>query len=330
MTQEHPAVLPTGVLVTEEPGGPNLTRRETAERVRHVRAMQLLAHTESQGLLSDRLRSEKFRHARDCAAEAERIEKYLKENFVPQHGPDQFLSPRAFFVSPLFRVCPERDARSPAVAVELMPSGSKASLRYEGPELRQLDGLVFLSLLHMARDVHVGKNVSFSAAEVCRALFGGYGGDQRKQLLEHINRLQKGLIHFGSTSVQLCQRFDHPRSGPWTVALDPLIIELFKISKETWIRLEPRLKLPSGLATWLFSFVEAQILLAPIRLSDLKAKCGSRSEDKAFSNRMRVALSNLVACNVIEPGWRIKRGELTWEKTPFTLDAGSVQHLART
>lgn len=321
MTDESLKLLPVGVLANADLSNSKLTRQGLLERTRHVRAMQQLAHAESQEMPSTRNRNAAFRHVQECAAEADSLENYLTEHFVPQHGPNQLLSPRAFFVSPLFRVCPDRDARAPAVKLELLPPNSKASLRYEGPELRQLDGLVFLTLLHMTRDVHVGKTVSFNAGEVCKALYGGYGGDQRTQLLEQINRLQKGLIHFGSSSVQLCQRFDHPGTGPWTVALDPLINELFKISKETWIRLEPRLRLPSGLATWLFSFVEAQTYLVPIRLTDLKAKCGSRAEDRSFANRMRASLKRLVESSVIEPGWRIKRGELHWEKSSVTLAA---------
>jgi hypothetical protein len=139
-------------------------------------------------------------------------------------------------------------------------------------------------------------------------------GTNAKKLQEHIQRLQKGLIILAGSSVQLCLRFDFPTVGAWTVGLDPKIVELFKVSPQTWLRLEPRLALSSGLTTWLFSFVEAQTRLIPMQLKVLREMCGSKAEEKGFCNRMREALKQLAGSNIIDPGWKIRRGELHWRK----------------
>ena len=238
----------------------------------------------------------------------------MQTTFVPMHTPEQFLGPRIFFVSALFKVASTREPRQQNVQLRLSPPSSLGEVRYCGPELRQSDGLVFLALLHMLRDIRVGIAVSISPEAVCRSLFGRYDGNARHQLREHVLRLQQGLLIFKTFSVQLCQTFEYPKTGPWTVALDRHVVELFSVSTQVWFPLHERVVRPEGLATWLFTYISCQTRLIPTRLATLRELCGSEANDKAFSNRIRDALKRLASLGTIDPGWSLKSGAVHWRK----------------
>ena len=104
----------------------------------------------------------------------------LQTQFVPQQGPRQLISPRDLFVSPLFRVRSKALPRERFMEFSIAASSGSSALRYSGPELRQSDGLVFLALVNMARDVRAGKPVSFSPGALCHGLHGQYNGPARK------------------------------------------------------------------------------------------------------------------------------------------------------
>lgn len=267
--------------------------------------------------------------------EEDRLETVLQTQFLPQHAPNQLISPRAFFVSPLFSVRSKAVERARFTEFSITANGT-AALGYAGPELRQSDGLVFMALLNMARDVQVGMAVSFSVEDFCRAVFGRYDGPARKRLREHVQRLQQALLKFDTFSVQLCQRFDYPKSGPWTVALDRQIVELFRQVPQVWLDLEPRLTLPEGIATWLYAFVESQSSLIPTKVDLLRTLCGSDATPRAFENKLRDALAHLTSHKVIDAGWALQKGMLRWRKTysvskpePTTADAPAVVALQR-
>lgn len=308
------AALPEVSLEGVDPGESTRTRRGVVHTKRKLEERRSLAFGETRGLKASDQKAALYREIQDCRSEEDALERHLQERFMPQHGPEQFLSPRAFFVSPLFRVRSKTIEREKHLELELPTAQGRRAIRYRGPELRQSDGLVFLALLHMTRDVQVGTAVSLQPEDVCKALFGRYDGNSRKQLREHIQRLQQGLIVLDICSVQLCLRFDYPKTGRWTVALDPHIVELFRISPEVWLSMAPRLTLPDGLATWLYAFIESQTRLIPMQLSSLRELCGSEATDKAFSNRFRDALHHLTRLGVVDSGWSIGGGQVRWRK----------------
>lgn len=308
------SVFPGVLLERSDPGDDTGTRQGVIDTKRSLESLRQMTFKETKGVLAGAEKNALYAEIRGYAEEAARLERHLEEDFVPIHGPGQFLSPRAFFVSPLFRVRNRNELRQKHLELELPAALGKLPIRYSGPELRQSDGLVFLALIHMLRDVRAGAAVSLHPEAVCMALFKRYDGNARRQLREHIQRLQQGLLIFDTFSVQLCQRFDYPKTGPWTVGLDKHITKLFAISPAVWLELEGRLSLPEGLATWLFSFVASQTRLIPMPLTTLKALCGSQATDKAFSNRMRDALKQLAQRGVIDTGWSAGNGQVRWRK----------------
>lgn len=244
------------------------------------------------------------------------IESRLKDHFVPQHGLRQFLGTHALMRSPLFRVSSKSHPRAEhlELTIDATPSGSPIQYQYRGPELRQSDARVFLALLHMLRDLWAGTRANLEVGKVCTALFGRYDGGSRRQLCEHIHRLQRGLLVFERFSVQLVQTFLYPARGPWTVALDESIVQLFRVSPEVWLDIEPRLALPDGLASWLYGYVQSQTKLIPQKLSDLIVLCGSQATTKTFAEGMREALPLLSARGVIDTGWYLRHDKVHWRK----------------
>jgi hypothetical protein len=308
------SLLPEVSIEHADPEEQTRTRRGVLSSKRNLEERRTLAFGETRGMRASAEKNTLYREIQDCKAEEDLLENHLKERFIPQHSPTQFLSPRAFFVSPLFRVRSKTIERQKHTELELPTTHGRKPIIYRGPELRQSDGLVFLALLHMMRDVQVGTAVSLQPETVCKALFGRYDGNSRKQLRDRVQRLQQGLIILENCSVQMCLRFEYPKTGKWTVALDPQIVEIFRVSPEVWLRMQPRLQLPDGLATWLYAFIESQTRLIPMQLASLRELCGSEASDKAFSNRFRDALHHLADNGIIDRGWSIADGAVRWMK----------------
>lgn len=308
--------LPEVTIALADPDETTLTRRGTLHKKQKLAVQRGLLFDETRGLKVSPEKTQLYKSIAYCSDEEALLEQHLQNRFVPLHGPTQLLSPRAFFVSPLFRVRKTSAARAVHIEFDFPEVVGRPRIRYAGPELRQTDGRVFLSLLHMMRDIEVGTAASFQPEAVCKALFGRYDGPARKLLLVHIRRLQHAVIVFERFSVQLCGRFEFPKLGPWTVGLDPQIVELFRASPEVWLRMQPRLMLPDGLATWVFAYIESQTKLIPQKLETLRLLCGSEASPKAFLNRMRDALRHLTHAGILDGGWSVKGGLVRWMKTP--------------
>lgn len=308
--------LPEVSIDEADPNEETLTRRGVLRAKRVMESLRADAYRELRTMSASLEKTPQFKQIKACAEEAQELERHLQERFVPLHGPNQLLSPRVFFVSPLFHVRSKNLARQKHIELTLPTSAGRFPIRYAGPELRQCDGRVFLALLHMLRDIRVGTAVTIQAEVLCKALFGRYDGASRRQLREHIQRLQQGLMICENFSVQLCLRFDYPRTGPWTVSLDPHIVQLFRISQEVWLPGQDRLTLPEGLATWLYTYIASQTRLIPMKLSTLRELCGSEASEKGFLNRFRDAMRQLAGRGIIDDGWSVSRGQVRWLKLP--------------
>lgn len=262
-------------------------------------------------------RNRLYRVIQDSFNEQMQLEDLLTTEFTPLHSPHQLISPRSFFVSPLFRVGSKKVARSRSVTLELKNSQGAVIFTYNGPELRQSDGLVFMALLNLTRDIRLGETVSFQAEDLCRSVFGRYDGPTRQLLQDHIKRLQRALIEFDRFSVQMCLRFDYAARGAWKVALDKDIVQLFRRSPEVWLDLPLRKSLPEGLTTWLYAFVESQTKLIPMPLETLRGLCGSDAGPDSFIRMVRLSLKELTAHGIVDSGWVLKKGMVSWRKKPL-------------
>lgn len=263
---------------------------------------------------SDPERAELLRWIEDARTTEKQSSEALEADFVPMHSPGQLIGPQQLLMSRLFNVQPKTLPRAQDHTFEAI-STQHGSFGYEGPELRQSDGLVFMALVNMVRDFKLGTLVSFDAAEMCQWLYGYYDGPGRTRLRQAIHRLQHALLIFNDFSVQLAMRFHFPARGRWTVMLDPAIVTMFRRSQVVWLDFELRKSLPDGLTTWLYAYVEGQTTLIPQRIELLREMCGSSSSDnRTFNTTLTRALRKLVEVRIIEDGWSIEDGVLYWKK----------------
>lgn len=263
---------------------------------------------------ADPERPEMLRWIEDARNTENQSGETLASEFVPMHSPGQLIGPQQLLMSRLFNVQPKTLPRAQDHTFEAI-STQHGSFGYEGPELRQSDGLVFMALVNMVRDFKLGTLVSFDAAEMCQWLYGYYDGPGRTRLRQAIHRLQHALLIFNDFSVQLAMRFHFPARGRWTVMLDPAIVTMFRRSQVVWLDFELRKSLPDGLTTWLYAYVEGQTTLIPQRIELLREMCGSASSDnRTFNTTLTRALRKLVEVRVIEDGWAIDDGVLHWRK----------------
>lgn len=241
-------------------------------------------------------------------------ERELASAFVPQHSPEQLISPSMFFVSRLFNARSKTVQREELLKVEL-GSTKEGVVTYAGPELRQSEGFVFMALLNLARDIRVGRKVGFTAKDLAESLYGAYNGDTRSRLKQSIYRLQHAVVQFPTFSVQLVGKFEYPNRGPWAVTLDPDLVSMFHQTGAIWLSVHVRRALPEGLATWLYGYVESQTRLIPTRVSELHRLCGSECKPEAFGKILSRALTRLAEAKLIEPGWSLRSDTVHWMKT---------------
>lgn len=308
------SLLPPAIVDESDSHGRPLIRRAVIASKLKLQEQRAIASRQAGGLKYGAEKNSLHKHVQDCYADEQALESRLEDDFIPGHGPNQFLSPRSFFQTQLFGAGNHAIQRIHHVEIVVAEKNEKPIITYRGPELRQSDAKVFLALLHMLRDVQVGTQVHLEPEPVCKALFGRYDGHSRKQLREHIQRLQTGLIITEKCSIQLCQAFEHPNAGLWSVALHSNIVELFRLSQRVWLSLPMRLSLPDGLTSWLYAYIESQSRLIPTNVSTLLEKCGSTSKPGGFLNSLRRSLRELANRGIIEPGWSIRKGLVRWMK----------------
>lgn len=241
----------------------------------------------------------------------------LERDFVPQHSATQFISSQHLIMSRLFNVRgpAERRADYEMFTVTELASGS---IQFRGPELRQQDGMVFMSLLNMLRDFKTQTLVSFRPADFCMACLGSYSGQARERLRQSILRLQGCVLEFPEFSVQLAQRFDYPDNGLWSVALDQNTVALFRNSRAVWLDAALARNIPHGVCSWLYAYVEAQTRLIPTSAEYLRKLSGSLATPKSYERSLRQALGQLASSEVLDPGWSVANGKVRWRKRTLT------------
>ena len=171
------------------------SREDVIERKKSLREQADGLSKESRGFpVNSPERNQLYRVIQTFQAEQDDLELLLEGSFLPQHSRQQLISPRAVFTSPLFRVCSKKLGREKQTSLEMKNNSGQVVFRYTGPELRQSDGMVFMALLNLVRDVRAGEGVSFSAEGICQTVFGRYDGPTRNSLREHVKRLQRSDV----------------------------------------------------------------------------------------------------------------------------------------
>ena len=308
--------LPEPALVDEN-CNPDYDRR--APHIDHLKGsrgvLDVLRKEARQEKYGSREKNELWKQIDAVRADVEGEQLILDEQFICMHSSSQLLGTRLIFRSPLFNVRNQNISRIASIKLQL-PLDEETSAFYEGPELRQDDGLVFMALLNVARDVRLGKAVGFSAQDLCQSLWGYYDGPARARLKSQISRLQLGILNFPTFRVHLVERFDFPKKGLWSVRLDADIVNLFPGKEVVWLDFQQRQSLSSGLASWLYAYIRSQTTLIPTKVERLRQMSGSGGEFEGFRSNLMKAMEVLTAARHVCGGWRIDKHEmLHWLKS---------------
>lgn len=298
--------LPAGIYADDEGLEPCDVRQELFARNKVLRDVRRDAMTEVRELCGTAEAQIISRFIEDHTNQIDTAEGRLANEFLPSHQTELLLGARPLLTSSLFNIRNRSSERAKAVQLSWSLSSGDV-MEYGGPELRQEDGLVFMAIISIAKDVRVGRMVSFSPGDVCRALFNSYSGPIRSRLRDAISRLQDGKVIFpGRYSVQLLGRFEFPNQGRWSVAVDTSVLNLFS-QPHLVVRLEYAavVSLGAGLASWLYRYIRSQTTLIPTKVAALRELSGAASAIDDFRASLRDALATLTAGAHLAPSWRI-------------------------
>jgi len=182
-------------------------------------------------------------------------------------------------------------------------------IRYTGEELRQTDQTYLLQLLHFARGLPLGSPVEFtpySFIKGTRTASSKQNSGHVDRLLESLRRMQATAvsIHWKrmaqSISISMIPFFQWHDEGTgerlrtWRVTLAPELVELFGRDHFTHVHWQQRLRLPTGIATWLHGYFSSHREPYPVKVSTLQRACGcATDEPRKFKQLVRRALVDL-------------------------------------
>jgi hypothetical protein len=184
---------------------------------------------------------------------------------------------------------------------------SGIDLHYRGQELRQDDASVFMTILHLARHVPLGQEVSFTAYAMLKELGWSINSKEYQHLRQCIDRLSatsvrvsadRGRVGYGGSLVrQFVWRDEQGKQlSHWKVWLEPEIVRLFGEQAFTIFDWGQRRMIGgrASLALWLHSFLCTHAEPIPMSVGKYHELSGSKSKNLFhFRARLVVALQKL-------------------------------------
>ncbi len=182
----------------------------------------------------------------------------------------------------------------------------KGKITYTGEELRQDDETVWLQLIHLAKDMPLGRPVEFTPYYFCKCIGWNTSGRDYVRLREILNRLQATSLEIYSghlkegLSLSMLPMFrwkDHASNASlkkYQVAIAPELLHLFGKNHFTQLEWKQRLSLPLGIATWLHGYFASHKDNFPIRIETIRQGCGIHTQDlKRLKQMISTALRQL-------------------------------------
>ena len=146
----------------------------------------------------------------------------------------------------------------------VLPLIGGGEIRYTGEDLRQDDETVWMQLVHMAKETR-SEWITFTPYSLLKAINWPVKGDSYTRLLTSLRRLKANSLEVYSTrfhmgvSTSLIRDFVYSeKSGnPWQVQVFSKESKFLLLFDKLYSRVEweTRLALPTGVATWLHSFL---------------------------------------------------------------------------
>ena len=208
--------------------------------------------------------------------------------------------------------------RRKALEGEILATWEGVIIRYTGWRLDQADLDVWLAVLHLARDHHLGTQVSVTINEMLRTIGRPTDGRSHEWFKSTIRRLTACAVeitrqrrtYWGSLIEKGCR---DEETGEFVIVLNPELAVLFEDDDFTRLEWEIRRGLGMDLAKWLHGYIASHRATAQnphrIGLERLQALCGSdRGRLRNFRDDVRKAMAQLQAAGVVT-AWRITPGD---------------------
>jgi hypothetical protein len=213
--------------------------------------------------------------------------------------------------SALFNACNRNQPRRNFKNESIGTVERSTEIRYTGEELRQTDETYFLQLLHYARARPIGSPVEFtpySFIKATRLANSKQNSGHVDRLLESLRRMQATALSIYSKRMargvsismipafQWCDEATGARLHQWRVVLAPELVELYGTDHFAHIHWQQRLRLPTGLATWLHGYFSSHREPYAVKISTLQRACGCiTDEPRKFRQLVHQALKELEA-----------------------------------
>ena len=188
---------------------------------------------------------------------------------------------------------------------EELASLGNGVIKYTGEELRQDDEIVWLHILNLVKQHKLGQCVEFLPYRFLKDIGWPTNGGGAERLRNCLLRMSVTGLTVSSKrigaaiNVSLIRKFkwiDEYTNQPyrqWHVWLEPEIVALFDPSFTTHLNWETRKKLPSGIATKLFSYWSSHKTPFPEKISNLMTVCAAKMSAKHFKAELKTALQHL-------------------------------------
>lgn len=213
--------------------------------------------------------------------------------------------------------------------VDNQPIASQAGFQitYTGQKLDQDHLDIFEGIMHIARGVHEGNRVQFTAHKLLKLIGRQTGGNQHRWLyrrLQHLTATSVAIIKdgqrvfWGSLLPQGAARLD---SGEYAVEISRDLIKLFGrgFTRVEWTQSHQLICKP--LAQWLQMYYMSHAKPLPVSVAFLRDTSGSATQElRKFRQNLKNALDDLKAVGVIE-AWHIdsKSDLVHVTRAPFQL-----------
>ena len=189
---------------------------------------------------------------------------------------------------------------------------------YKGPELRQDDKAVLLELIHQRRNMFAGE-IEFAPSTLCARMGWSRNSESSERLRKCLERLTEGTLRLDKTTTSgamfhLLSDFKWD-GDKWTATLHDEVTNLFPTRHYTYLNIDTRKQLTTGLQTWLYDFISSNDCTMVMTYASLREACGRPDEDpKQFVDYVKAVLTRLVALGAIV--------KFEFAKCPYAKKAG--------
>lgn len=258
-----------------------------------------------------------------------KLEKLVQDNFLRSKGinptePRQLTIwgedfrelPNDFARSSIWSVRNKGEERQVLEGAVLVHLDQKIKITYTGIELRADDDkLLYLQLVHYARNASLGSLVEFNLNQLCTDLGWTVNGRNYDRCRLCISRLKateirvtheemgRGVAMSFIASYSFNDDNGKEKGSKYTVSIPEELILLVAGGRSTRLLWEPYRGL-KPIAGRLYDYVASHKQPFPLTLAKFKAVCGSTTADaRKWRQMVRAACNELIAVGLVQKAW---------------------------